>query len=89
MAHAESGLTGDEIASLVAFINPLPASENAVSRRADALISTGLWAEGAVVFRPGGPGFVTTDGALGMKWGWRRGVRGQLRIEGRRATATR
>jgi len=27
---------------------------------------------------------VTGDGKLGMKWGWRRGVRGQLRIEGRR-----
>jgi hypothetical protein len=44
----------------------------------------GLWREGAVVFRPGGPGFVTPDGSLGMKFGWRRGVSGQLRIEGRR-----
>jgi len=50
----------------------------------NALISTGLWPDGTVVFKPGGPGFVTADGALGMKWGWRRGVRGQLRIEGRR-----
>lgn len=49
-----------------------------------ALISTGLWPDGTIVFRPGGPGFVTDDGALGMKWGWRRAVRGQLRIEGRR-----
>ena len=65
------GLTGDEVASLVAFINPLRLSENAVvveptscngdarqrsrdvPRRhvarpfaGNALISTGLWAEG-------------------------------------------
>ena len=50
----------------------------------NAMISTGLWPDGTVVFRPGGPGFVATDGALSMKWGWYRGVRGQLRIEGRR-----
>jgi hypothetical protein len=50
----------------------------------NALISTGLWNDGTVVFKPGGPGFVTDDGALGMKWGWRRAVRGQLRIDGRR-----
>ncbi|MGH9202570.1 MAG: hypothetical protein ACRD2A_15205, partial [Vicinamibacterales bacterium] len=47
----------------------------------------GLWPEGTVVFKPGGPGFVTRDGALGMKFGWTRGVRGQLRIEGRRLDA--
>jgi hypothetical protein len=50
----------------------------------NVLISTDLWPNGTVVFKPGGPGFVTKDGALGMKWGWRRAVRGQLRIEGRR-----
>jgi hypothetical protein len=42
------------------------------------------WPNGEVVFRPGGPGFVTSDGALGMKFGWYRGVRGRLTIEGRR-----
>jgi hypothetical protein len=36
------------------------------------------------VFKPGGSGFVTQDGSLGMKLGWRRGVRGHLTIEGRR-----
>jgi hypothetical protein len=36
------------------------------------------------VFKPGGSGFVTHDGSLGMKWGWWRGVRGQLRIKGHR-----
>jgi hypothetical protein len=102
------GLTSDEVASLVAFINPLRPAENAVvveptsckvtrangqgtflegmspDLHGNALISTGLWHDGTVVFRPGGPGFVEPDGALRMKWGWWRGVRGQLRIEGRR-----
>ena len=48
------------------------------------LSTMGLWPNGTVVFRPGGPGFVTPDGALGMKFGWQRGVVGQLTIEGRR-----
>lgn len=42
------------------------------------------WPNGEVIFRPGGSGFVTSDGALGMKYGWYRGVRGRLTIEGRR-----
>jgi hypothetical protein len=48
----------------------------------------GLWPEGTVVFKPRGAGFVTRDGSLGMKFGWRRGVPGQLRIEGRRLDTT-
>jgi hypothetical protein len=48
-------------------------------------VSVGLF--GTVVFKPGGAGFVTRDGSLGMKFGWRRGVSGQLRIEGRRLDA--
>lgn len=48
----------------------------------------GLWPEGTVVFKPGGAGFVTRDGSLGMKFGWQRGVRGQLRIEGHRLDAS-
>jgi hypothetical protein len=44
----------------------------------------GLWSRGTVVFRPGGPGFVTREGWLGMKFGWQRGVPGRLTIEGRR-----
>lgn len=47
----------------------------------------GLWPNGTVVFRPGGPGFVAGDGSLGMKFGWQRGVRGQLEIGGRRLDA--
>jgi hypothetical protein len=47
----------------------------------------GLWPGGTVVFKPGGAGFRTRDGSLGMKFGWMRGVRGQLRTEGRRLDA--
>jgi hypothetical protein len=39
------------------------------------------------VFKPGGAGFLTRDGSLGMKFGWRRGVSGQLKIEGHRLDA--
>jgi hypothetical protein len=48
----------------------------------------GLWPEGTVVFRPSGAGFITRDGALGMKFGWRRGISGALTIEGRRLDGT-
>ena len=44
----------------------------------------GLWPEGTVVFAPGGSGFITGDGALGMKFGWERGARGRLKVTGRR-----
>jgi hypothetical protein len=48
-------------------------------------LSTGLWPEGKVVFKPGGPGSaVPEDGALAMKFWWWRLVRGRLTIEGRR-----
>jgi hypothetical protein len=48
----------------------------------------GLWPDGNVVFRPGGPGFMTQDGSLGMKFGWTRAVSGQLKIEGHRLDGT-
>jgi hypothetical protein len=44
----------------------------------------GLWQDGTIIFKPGGAGFVTRDGALGMKFGWTRGVPGKMRISGRR-----
>jgi hypothetical protein len=47
----------------------------------------GLWPDGTVIFKPSGPGFVTRDGSLGMKFGWCRGVSGQLKITGRRLDA--
>lgn len=48
----------------------------------------GLWPRGTVVFRPGGPGFVTRDGSLGMKFGWQRAGGGLLDITGRRLDAS-
>ncbi|MGO4884177.1 MAG: hypothetical protein ACLP59_25660 [Bryobacteraceae bacterium] len=50
----------------------------------NAAIAVNVEPDGTVVFQPGGPGFVTLTGALGMKWAWWRGVHGELRIEGRR-----
>jgi hypothetical protein len=44
----------------------------------------GLWPEGTIVFKPGGPGFLTRDGALGMKFGWTRAVPGRLVVTGHR-----
>lgn len=43
----------------------------------NALLSVGpfgLWPNGTVVFKPGGAGFQTKEGALGMKFGWTRGI---------------
>ena len=48
---------------------------------------TVLWPGGTVVFRPGGPGSVLPDGSMSMKFGWWRGVRGKLTIQGRRLDA--
>lgn len=42
------------------------------------------WPSGQFVFKPGGSGFMTSDGALGIKVGWQRGVHGRLTIERRR-----
>jgi hypothetical protein len=49
-----------------------------------ALLSTWLWPDGTIVFKPGGPGFRTSDGALGMKFPWMRGVPGTLKVTGHR-----
>jgi hypothetical protein len=43
-----------------------------------------LWSSGTVIFKPGGTGFLTPDGALVMKFGWTRGVPGKLNVTGRR-----
>ncbi len=47
---------------------------------------TVLWPDGRVIFEPGGPGEIRDDGGLAMKFPfWRgEGVRGELRITGRR-----
>jgi hypothetical protein len=42
------------------------------------------WPSGTVVFKPGGPGFVLSDGSLSMEFGWQRVVGGSLTIVGRR-----
>ncbi len=62
------------------------ADDNQSSSYGTRQLSTLLWPEGTIEFRPGGPGFRTRDDALGMKFPWWRGdgVRGHLRIEGRR-----
>jgi hypothetical protein len=44
-------------------------------------------ADGKVVFRRGGAGFVDRDGALGIKWGWVRLIAGELIVGGRRLDA--
>ena len=46
--------------------------------------SLGVNLPGKFVFRPGGPGFVDADGALGMKVGWERKKKGHLQVSGRR-----
>lgn len=50
--------------------------------------SLGVNLPGKFVFRPGGPGFVDRDGALGMKVGWERKKKGHLQISGRRMDAS-
>jgi len=49
-------------------------------------IATGLWPDGTIVFRPGGPGFVLADGSLSMKFLWFK-IRRPMTIEGRRLDA--
>ena len=56
-------------------------------RYGDWQLSTVLWEQGEFVFKRDGSGFVTPDGALGIKVPWWRGVRGTLHIEGRRLDA--
>ena len=60
---------------------PSPASHG------NAELSTSLFPDGTVTFRPMGPGFVTANGSLGIKWPWMRGVRGQVKVKGRRLDA--
>jgi hypothetical protein len=62
-------------------------SERQEGSYGNALLSVGpfgLWPKGTVILKPGGAGFVTRDGALGMKFGWTRAVRGKLNVTGHR-----
>jgi hypothetical protein len=45
---------------------------------------TVLWPNGTIVFKPGGPGFVLSDGALGMKWPFLPLVEGDISVTGKR-----
>jgi hypothetical protein len=92
-AAPQSGTTGIAPESCpVTLPRPCPAGDKDVcgsmSNTAGnaALFVAGLWTNGTVVFRPGGPGTVFSDGSLGMKFGWFRGpgLRGKLIIRGRR-----
>jgi hypothetical protein len=49
----------------------------------------GLWSDGTIIFRPSGPGYIYQDGSVGMKIAWYRGkgVRGKLKIQGKRLDA--
>ena len=51
----------------------------------NASLTVGLFVK--YLFRPGGPGFVDSDGALGIKVLWTRKVRGQLQVGGKRLDA--
>jgi len=58
--------------------------ESSLGNYGNEALSTGLWLEGKVVFRPGGPGETLDDGSLSMKFWWWRLARGKLTIQGRR-----
>jgi hypothetical protein len=51
-------------------------------------MSVGTWPKGVVVFSDSGHGFRTSDGGVGTKFGWRRGIRGRLTISGHRLDAS-
>jgi hypothetical protein len=61
--------------------------EPAGGNHGNTALVTWLWPNGKIVFRPGGAGFVLSDGALSMKFGWWRRITGSLRVEGRRLDA--
>ena len=50
----------------------------------NASLAVDLWPDGTIVFKPDGGGFVQSDGSLGIKFAWWRGVRGELTTDGRR-----
>src|SRR5688572_1500420 len=91
-AQVSAPTPGTSADCAVTIPNGIAAGEDERDRGSygNALVSVGpfgLWPDGTVVFTPGGAGFITRDGSLGMKFGWRRGVSGRLTIEGRRIDA--
>jgi len=88
--------TGQDIvgtAPVIACNVTMPAASGPLDRIEPGFYGTkelafsGPWPDGTVVFKPGGAGFVLPDGSLSMKFGWQRGVRGVLTIDGRRLDA--
>src|SRR6476619_3008334 len=69
-----------------------PSCPVTLPKRSDAhaneAISTGLWPDGTVVFRKGGPGYVLDDGSLQMKFLWTLTVAGPLTVTGKRIDAS-
>lgn len=67
--------------------NPLQPVQCQVTRPGGGLLENDSLSVGLsdkYVFRPGGPGFVDSDGALGIKVLWTRKVRGKLEVGGKR-----
>lgn len=90
----DSGNSGSQTASPQAVDCPVTTpngetytDEPAGGNHGNGALVTWLWPKGRIVFRPGGPGFVLSDGALSMKFGWWRRMSGPLRVEGRRLDA--
>jgi hypothetical protein len=51
----------------------------------NSVVGTALWADGEVVFKPGGPGTVLSDGALRMKFFWLKTQGTRLVVTGNRS----
>lgn len=64
-----------------------PGEHPSPNHHGNGALWTVLWPDGVVEFRPGGPGFILSDGSLSMKFPWWRGVQGKLSIQGRRLDA--
>jgi hypothetical protein len=75
---------GSELPDVSTHHGPNDNPSDNSTRYGNGKLWTTLWPNGTVEFRPGGPGFVESDGSRSMKWPWWRGVRGKLTIEGRR-----
>jgi hypothetical protein len=69
---------------LASFVCPVTKPKSPMYEFKNEFLTTMLWPDGTVVFKPDGPGEVKEDGSLEMKFGWMRLVKGQLHIEGRR-----
>jgi len=83
------------VALLLGATNSGPSAAATVSERCPVTFPQGgmygntalrvaLPAGGKFVFKPGGPGFIDRDGALGIKFAWDRLMPGRLFVGGRR-----